>query len=85
MRRSRRETPMKVVMKFDDPCKCDRCSQMGEKINMVPVLGKLVHPMCVVSMVGEDGLCRLPYGAVKNIRRSDVGDRIIRKLLDAHA
>lgn len=51
---------------------------------MVPILGNLMHPLCAVALIGEDGLCRLPYGYVKNIRRSDVGDRIIRKLLEAH-
>lgn len=66
-------------------CKCGRCGKDGETEHMVPVLGAKMHPLCAVAIIGEDGLARLPYDAVKNIRRSDVGDRIVRKLLDAHA
>lgn len=71
-------------MTHADAWKCHRCNQAGEPTHMVPILGNLMHPLCAVALIGEDGLCRLPYGYVKNIRRSDVGDRIIRKLLEAH-
>lgn len=76
---------IKTTAHYAEPHKCSRCGQHGETVHMVSVLGSLVHPMCAVALVGEDGLARMPYDAIKNIRRSDVGDRIIRKLLDHHA